>query len=243
MPVDVPRRPPLTGPERERNARNANGVQVAGGATGSARALRRTDTAQPWTHDVPAGGTTGQVLTKASDDDYDADWATPSGGGGIVAAATWEMDSPDFGPVSADTLDDSIGDYATYFAANPVGAPGPGIGCLVAGWYQVTCSGWVSNFTDGDVLRLFGPAAEGTVFRTIGGGGGGNAYPLWSDTDGSTFPFDYTSPPLYLDESVLTGPHPENAILRCSTELVGPNVGSTFAFLTQLYLTAFKLSG
>jgi hypothetical protein len=31
---------------------------------------------------VPAGGTTGQVLTKASGTDYDTDWETPSGGGG-----------------------------------------------------------------------------------------------------------------------------------------------------------------
>lgn len=31
---------------------------------------------------LPAGGTTGQVLTKQSDDDGDADWETPSGGGG-----------------------------------------------------------------------------------------------------------------------------------------------------------------
>lgn len=31
---------------------------------------------------VPAGGTTGQVLSKASDTDYDTGWTTPSGGGG-----------------------------------------------------------------------------------------------------------------------------------------------------------------
>lgn len=30
----------------------------------------------------PAGGTTGQVLTKKSDEDYDAEWETPQGGGG-----------------------------------------------------------------------------------------------------------------------------------------------------------------
>lgn len=31
---------------------------------------------------VPGGGTSGQVLTKASGTDYDSDWDTPSGGGG-----------------------------------------------------------------------------------------------------------------------------------------------------------------
>lgn len=30
---------------------------------------------------VPPGGTTGQVLTKRSEDDYDAAWLTPAGGG------------------------------------------------------------------------------------------------------------------------------------------------------------------
>lgn len=30
----------------------------------------------------PAGGTTGQVLTKKSDEDYDTEWKTPQGGGG-----------------------------------------------------------------------------------------------------------------------------------------------------------------
>lgn len=35
-------------------------------------------------HDVPAGGTTGQVLVKASDDDYDLEWTTGSGGGSTV---------------------------------------------------------------------------------------------------------------------------------------------------------------
>lgn len=31
---------------------------------------------------LPAGGTTGQVLTKISATDGDANWQTPSGGGG-----------------------------------------------------------------------------------------------------------------------------------------------------------------
>ena len=32
--------------------------------------------------EVPASGTTGQVLTKVSDADYDITWADPAGGGG-----------------------------------------------------------------------------------------------------------------------------------------------------------------
>ena len=30
---------------------------------------------------IPPGGTTGQVLTKKSDEDYDAEWQEPQGGG------------------------------------------------------------------------------------------------------------------------------------------------------------------
>lgn len=40
-------------------------------------------------HDLPSGGTTGQVLTKNSATNYDASWATPSGGGGGVDIQTF----------------------------------------------------------------------------------------------------------------------------------------------------------
>jgi hypothetical protein len=49
---------------------------------------------------VPAGGSAGQVLAKASADDYDTVWVTPTGGGGTasrythtqaVLAATWTI--------------------------------------------------------------------------------------------------------------------------------------------------------
>lgn len=34
------------------------------------------------THDIPSGGTSGQVLAKVDSDDYNTHWITPSGGGG-----------------------------------------------------------------------------------------------------------------------------------------------------------------
>lgn len=37
---------------------------------------------------IPAGGTTGQVLTKHSNTDYDVDWEAGGGGGGTIAAGT-----------------------------------------------------------------------------------------------------------------------------------------------------------
>jgi len=40
-------------------------------------------------HGVPSGGTTGQVLAKASDTDYDVEWVDQSGGGG--GADSWSF--------------------------------------------------------------------------------------------------------------------------------------------------------
>lgn len=42
------------------------------------------DPTPPVDHGIPAGGTTGQVLTKDSDADYDASWQDAQGGGGGV---------------------------------------------------------------------------------------------------------------------------------------------------------------
>lgn len=39
---------------------------------------------------VPAGGTSGQVLTKSSSTDYDFTWSTPGGGGGTAASVTYD---------------------------------------------------------------------------------------------------------------------------------------------------------
>ena len=38
---------------------------------------------------IPSGGTTGQVLTKNSGTDYDVGWTTPSGGSGFTRTLLW----------------------------------------------------------------------------------------------------------------------------------------------------------
>lgn len=45
-------------------------------------------------HYVPAGGTSGQVLTKNSGTDYDTGWATPSAGGSGFSGYLVNGDSP-----------------------------------------------------------------------------------------------------------------------------------------------------
>lgn len=46
----------------------------------------------PAIHNIPNGGTSGQVLTKNSSTDYDVSWQTPSGGGGSSGAASIQDD-------------------------------------------------------------------------------------------------------------------------------------------------------
>ena len=55
---------------------------------------------------VPSGGTTGQVLKKASNTDYDTEWANESGGGGGTSDIAEEYD-PTSGVYS-------VGDYCIY---------------------------------------------------------------------------------------------------------------------------------
>ena len=58
---------------------------------------------------IPAGGTTGQVLTKNSGTDYDAGWATPSGGGGSTLTITTCPDT-DFNAADDTGYDIQTGD-------------------------------------------------------------------------------------------------------------------------------------
>lgn len=62
----------------------ANNLSELTGTASTARTNLGLGTAavEPATKLVPAGGTTGQVLTKLSNADWDDAWATPSGGGG-----------------------------------------------------------------------------------------------------------------------------------------------------------------
>ena len=64
---------------------NPNPVDIMDGADGATGPAGPAGAAG---QGVPAGGSTGQVLTKVSGTDYDTTWATPSGGGGSV----WDVE-------------------------------------------------------------------------------------------------------------------------------------------------------
>lgn len=59
---------------------------------------------------VPAGGTSGQVLTKSSSTDYDFTWSTPGGGGGTAASVTYDNASSG---LSATNVQDAIDEVVT----------------------------------------------------------------------------------------------------------------------------------
>jgi hypothetical protein len=66
-----------------------------------------TNTSQPGASVLPAGGTTGQVLKKTSDEDFEADWgdeATGGPGSGLTTLVTFPAATADAG---------AAGEYAT----------------------------------------------------------------------------------------------------------------------------------
>lgn len=58
--------------------------------------------------DIPAGGTTGQVLSKSSNDDYDYEWVTPGGGGSIDTAYELTRSGVNVTLIGADSSESSV---------------------------------------------------------------------------------------------------------------------------------------
>lgn len=93
---------------------------------------------------VPAGGATGQVLTKTSDADYDTEWRTPSGGGTADAVLYTEQTLTDPQKLQARKNIDALGSVApniqNYMVITP---PGQDAGIGVA----LSARGTGGNFT------------------------------------------------------------------------------------------------
>lgn len=86
-------------------------------------------TANITVHDVPSGGSSGQVLTKDSNDDYDLSWTTPSGGSSYTATSPISIDanddiSHDDSGVTAGTYRADIGKGMATFPTITVDAKG-----------------------------------------------------------------------------------------------------------------------
>lgn len=75
---------------------------------------------------LPPGGTTGQVLTKQSSTDYDADWQDPTGGGGTGGTVSVEVAGTNTGEPGTDASVTNLGDttHVRLEFTIPRGAPG-----------------------------------------------------------------------------------------------------------------------
>lgn len=74
------------GPQGETGAQGPQGIQGIQGETGPQGPTGPAGADGSDGVGVPAGGTAGQVLAKASSTDYDTEWVNQSGGGGGIAA-------------------------------------------------------------------------------------------------------------------------------------------------------------
>lgn len=90
-------------------AKNAAPVQSVNGKTGSVSLSASDVNALPSNtpiHNVPSGGTSGQVLTKSSNSDYALEWSTPSGSVSSVNGQTGAvvLDAEDVGALPSSTV-------------------------------------------------------------------------------------------------------------------------------------------
>lgn len=82
-------------PSKTSDLANDSGfVNAAGAAAAAPVQSVNGQTGAVTVHGVPAGGTTGQVLKKVSNADYDADWENESGGGGSGSGIAIQDDEP-----------------------------------------------------------------------------------------------------------------------------------------------------
>jgi hypothetical protein len=108
---------------------------------------------------VPAGGTTGQVLTKTSGTDYATSWTTISGGGGTVAA---------------DPIWDAKGDLAVGTGADTAIRLAAGTTGQVLTVDATTASG----------LKWAAAAGGGAFYEQTSAPTGAPLGAIWVDTDG-----------------------------------------------------------
>ena len=94
------------GPAGATGAQGGVGPQGPAGAKGD-----KGDPGDPG-EGVPTGGTTGQVLAKASDDNFDTEWVAQTGGGGTPGGSEGQVqfnDGGSFGGAAALTYDATTG--------------------------------------------------------------------------------------------------------------------------------------
>lgn len=118
---------------------------------------------------VPEGGTTGQVLKKASNNDYDLEWGT-GGGGGSVASVTGTAPIASSGgtnpDISISQATTSTNGYLSSTDWNTFNSKGNGtvtsVAALTLGTTGTDISSTVANSTTTPVITLNVPTASAT---------------------------------------------------------------------------------
>jgi hypothetical protein len=149
------------GPQGPDGAAGAAGAQGAAGAAGAAGAQGPQGPAGAAGTNgvgVPAGGTTGQVLAKVNNTDYNAQWETPSGGGGVTANTDFYNVKTGYGAVGDGANDDTAAIQAAINAAHVNG----GTLFFPVGVYMVNALQWFPN------VNLKGNSTNNCVLKSIG---------------------------------------------------------------------------
>ena len=114
---------------------------------------------------VPAGGTTGEVLTKLSDDDFDTGWGPGGGGGGSIAIGT----TPITGGTSGRVLYDNAGvagELATTGSGSVVLSTSPTLVTPALGTPSsgnlANCTGYPVGGISMNTARILGRTTAGT---------------------------------------------------------------------------------
>lgn len=106
----------IPGPQGPQGIQGEQGIQGPEGPAGQDGAPGQDGADGAPGVGVPTGGTTGQVLAKASSTDYDTEWVNAGGGGGAVSSVNGQtgdvvLDADDVGALPDDTTAADLGAY------------------------------------------------------------------------------------------------------------------------------------
>lgn len=146
---------------------------------------------------VPEGGTTGQVLTKASNDDYDTTWGTGSGSGTVTSIATaspitggtittsgtigiTQADSTTDGYLSStdwNTFNNKLSSVPSLQDVTDVGVTSTheiNVNGVVTPYLNIQSTSWLGNIRGDNLTSLFNryfqlPNADGTFALSVNG--------------------------------------------------------------------------
>lgn len=123
---------------------------------------------------VPTGGTTGQVLAKASDDDFDTEWVTGGGGGGDLQSV---LDTGNSAVDSVLNLSSSISSETVYLGFEDTGSGPSSVSAL--SFNDTSVPGGKNTSYQNGLIHIYGPNNYGSLSGTTQIG------PMWMNMENS----------------------------------------------------------